>query len=64
VSKSKKQSDNVDFTRFQDLTRRLVAVPKLEVDAQRETVIAAKSRVSGKSSRRRSDDGRSREQQP
>lgn len=53
MTKRKKTSDNIDFTRFQDLTRRLVAVPKTEADARRETVKAPTDRSSEKSARRK-----------
>jgi hypothetical protein len=44
----KRQPDNVDFTRFENLTRRLVAVPKKEVDAQREKILTTKTKASEK----------------
>lgn len=47
MSKSKKDESNVDFTRFQNLTKRLVAVPKREIDEerQREMVTAPKDQL-------------------
>lgn len=55
MSQKKAVTDNVDFTRFESLTRRLVTVPKDEADAQRDTVVAkTDERASEKSAARKS----------